>query len=97
MLITTFEQWMHLPHNRGRRPADIYKEWLVEEKRLLMLYNSIELWQQWNEQNNNNAYGASTPEALTTGSVVTSSYFLYDGAGDSYMDPYVSGSTYFTL
>lgn len=95
MLITTFEQWAKLPQNRNRRPADIYNEWLLEEQKLLMLYNQISLWEQWNQFNN--AYGAAN-SGSASGSVPPPvvSYFDYVGS-DSYMDPYGpgGGSTYF--
>jgi hypothetical protein len=37
MLITTFEHFRYLPQNRGRDPKTVYKEWLFEEAKLLMM------------------------------------------------------------
>jgi hypothetical protein len=37
MLITTFEHFRYLPQNRGKDPKTVYKEWLFEEAKLLMM------------------------------------------------------------
>jgi len=39
MIITTFEQFRNLPQNKGRDSKTVYKEWLFEEQKLLLMYD----------------------------------------------------------
>ena len=43
MIITTFEQFIYLPQNRGKDMKTIYNEWLLEESKLVYLMESIQM------------------------------------------------------
>jgi hypothetical protein len=57
MIATSFERFKNLPENRNIDAKTLYKRWLVEENKLLMMFESFQLT-TWTV---NNATGAANP------------------------------------
>jgi hypothetical protein len=58
IIATTYEQYKNLPKNKGKDSKTIHKEWLLEEAKLLMMYDAWTL--PFHMQYNNfslNVYG----------------------------------------
>lgn len=69
MIITTFEQFKNLPHNRGRDNKAVYKEWLLEEAKLQMMLEAYTM--PFELQFNNYSIGVYGPAgALAGGSTI---------------------------
>jgi hypothetical protein len=41
IVATTYEQYKNLPKNKGKDSKAVYKEWLFEENKLIVMYDSI--------------------------------------------------------
>ena len=51
IITTTHEQFRNLPKNKGKNSKTIHKEWLLEERKLLMMYDTIQMMFQLNSYN----------------------------------------------
>jgi len=51
IITTTYEQFRNLPKNKGKDSKTIHKEWLLEERKLLMMYDAIQMIFQLNNYN----------------------------------------------
>jgi hypothetical protein len=65
IITTTYEQFRNLPKNKGRDTKVLYKEWLLEEAKLLLMYDAwtLPFHMQYNNFNLN-VYG---PGGATSG------------------------------
>lgn len=64
MLVTTFEQFKNLPKNKGRDSKLVYKDWLFEEQKLLLMQDSYSMLFQMQLNNYNlDVYGPYSPAA----------------------------------
>jgi hypothetical protein len=58
IVATTYEQYKNLPKNKGKDSKVIYKEWLFEENKLIIMYDSIVMMFGLQVNSfNNNVYG----------------------------------------
>ncbi len=62
MIITSFEQFRYLSKNKGRDPKAVYKDWLFEEAKLLMLMDSMVMMFQMMDSAFIPPAGGSSPE-----------------------------------
>jgi len=72
MIITSFEQFRYLSKNKGRDPKAVYKDWLFEEAKLLMLMDSFVMMFQMMDSSfvppvggNNGEYSPPGPQTVT--------------------------------
>lgn len=84
MFITTFEQYKNLPQNRGKNIGELQKQWLFEERKLLLFYEAMEIQHYMT----NYADGASKSTQITpepTGvTYFVEGYFTPETPEDSY-------------
>jgi hypothetical protein len=65
IIATTYEQYKNLPMNRGKDSGTIYKEWLFEEAKLLMMVDGYQM--AFTMQNSPFSMGVVGPGQSTAG------------------------------
>lgn len=79
IIATTYEQFKNLPKNKNRDSKVVYNEWLLEESKLLLMYQNITMFNMESMESNGPAGGSTPPSGLPpTSSRIT--YFTPNGA-----------------